>query len=166
MSVSRIFRHVFAEGSARRHFPAASLDAIQQAIEAGEQRHAGQVCFAIEGALSFGALWRGCTPRERAQEVFANLRVWDTRHNTGVLVYVLLADRAIEIVADRGIATHIEADEWKSICDRMRGKFAVGEYRDGAIAAVEAVNDLLAQKIPAAESGTASNELPNRPRVL
>lgn len=166
MSLSRIFRHVFAEGSARRHFHADVLDAIQQAIAAGEQRHTGQVCFAVEGALSFTALWRGCTPAARAQQVFANLRVWDTEHNTGVLIFVLLADHAIEIVADRGVATGVGADQWKSICDRMRDKFSAGEYRDGAIAGIEAVNDLLAKKFPAGNAAAPNNELPDRPRVL
>jgi len=166
VSSLRILRHVFAEGSARRHFPAATLDAIQHVIEAGEQRHAGQVCFAIEGALSFGALWRGCTARERAREVFSKLRVWDTGNNSGVLIYVLLADRAIEIVADRGVAAHVEAGAWESICERIRVKFALGDYRNGAISGVEAVNDLLARNLPAGRTGNSGNEIPDRPRVL
>ena len=96
------------------------LDRLQQAIAEGETRHDGQVCFAIEGAQNLRAWWRGTTPRQRAEEVFAHLRVWDTHNNSGVLIYVLLAERAIEIVADRGIAAKVAQSEWVSICERMR----------------------------------------------
>jgi uncharacterized membrane protein len=148
----------------RRHFPARTLDAIQYAIADGEARHDGQVCFAVEGALRLSALLRGVTPRQRAEDAFSHLRVWDTQNNSGVLVYVLLADRAIEIVADRGIAAKIPESQWKSICIQMQKQFAAREFERGAIDGVAAVSGLLAQHFPPA--GGKTNELPDRPILL
>jgi uncharacterized membrane protein len=161
----RLLRHLCGESLARRHFPPRVLDAIQQAIAAGERMHGGQVCFAVEGGLPIAALWRGATPRACAEQAFARLRVWDTQHNSGVLVYVLLAERAIEIVADRGIAAQVEADAWKSICVQMQERFAAGEFEAGAVAGVAAVSALLARHFPATESGL-QNELSDRPVIL
>jgi uncharacterized membrane protein len=141
------------------------LDAVQSAIAAGEQRHEGQVCFAIEGAMPLRERARGRTPRERAQTVFARLGVWDTQHNSGVLIYVLLAERAIEIVADRGIAARVPQDEWQALCGRMRDCFASSEYERGAIEGVRAVSEILARHFPADGSARA-NELPDRPVLL
>ncbi len=165
MNLARIFRHLFAEGSARRHFPLPVLDAIQKATAAGELRHKEQVCFAAEGALPLGELWHDHTPRQRAHEVFAHLRVWDTEHNSGVLIYVLLADHAIEVVADRGIAAKVDEAEWRSICTQMQQRFAAGDFERGAVEGVTGVSDILAQHFPA--DGTATpKELPDRPVVL
>jgi uncharacterized membrane protein len=165
MDFVRIFRHLLAEGSARRHFPPATLDAIQRSIAAGEQRHRGQLCFAVEGALPLADLWHGRTPRERALDVFARLHVWDTEHNSGVLIYVQLVDRAIEIVADRGIATRLPDAVWKDICTRMQTHFAAQDFERGAVQGVIEVSDLLVTQFPS--DGTAeANELPDRPVVL
>jgi hypothetical protein len=164
MTIARFLPHLFAEYAMRRRFPARVLDAIQHAIAEGESRHDGQVCFAIEGALRLHLLMRGITPRQRAHDVFAHLRVWDTQNNSGVLVYVLLADRAIEIVADRGIAAKIDESQWKSICIQMQTRFSAGEFEAGAIDGVNAVCTLLAQHFPPAAG--RSNELPDRPVLL
>ena len=164
MSIARYFP-LFSHYLARRHFPDRTLDAIQKAIAAGEQQHQGQVCFAIEGALPLRELAGGRNARERAHETFAHLRVWNTEHNSGVLIYVLLADRAIEIVADRGIAARVPQGEWQSVCDRMRDRFASGEYERGAIEGVNAVSAILARHFPADGSAKA-NELPDRPVLL
>ncbi|MDR3389461.1 MAG: TPM domain-containing protein [Rudaea sp.] len=165
MNLARIFRHLFAEGSARRHFPSRVLDAIQQAIAAGESRHRGQVCFAVEGALPLGDLWRNRGARDRAHEVFAHLRVWDTEHNCGVLIYVLLADHAIEVVADRGIAALVAETEWAATCARMQAHFAGGDFERGAVEGVTAVCDILARHFPA-DGTPRTNELPDRPVLL
>ena len=165
MKIARIFHHLFAEGTARGHFPSRVLDTIQQAIASGERRHQGQVCFAAEGALPLTELWRGCTPLERAQAVFAHLRVWETAHNNGVLIFVLLADHAIEIVADRGIAAKVDAAAWRSICAQMQQRFAAGEFERGAIEGVAAVSAILAQHFPA-DGAPRANELPDRPIIL
>ena len=162
MNISRALKHLVSEGAARRRFPDSALDAIQKAIAAGEMRHQDQVCFAIESALPLGAVLRGQTPRERAQEAFAHLRVWDTQNNSGVLIYVLVADRAIEILADRGIATRVPESDWAAICERMRQRFLANDFVQGAIDGVTAVSDILAQHFPA--NGTrVANELPDRP---
>lgn len=165
MAALRILRHAFAEGSARRQFPPRVLDAIQKAIADGERRHSGQVMFAAEGALPARELLRGRSTRQRAHEVFSHLHVWDTRHNSGVLIYVLLADRAIEILADRGIAAKVSASEWQAVCDLMRKRFAAGEFERGAVEGVVAVNGILAKHFPA-DGKPRANELPDRPVML
>lgn len=162
MNIARLAKHLVSEGAARRRFPDRALDAIQKAIAAGEARHRGQVCFAIEGALPSTELLRGRRARERAHEVFAHLRVWDTEHNSGVLIYILVADHAIEIVADRGIAARVAESEWRAICERLRDRFLVGDFEAGAIAAVEAVSAMLARHFPA-DGRPVANELPDRP---
>jgi uncharacterized membrane protein len=164
MSLARYFP-VLADFAVRLRFPASALDAIGKAIASGEQRHQGQVCLAIEGALPLHELVRGRSARERAHEVFAHLRVWDTQHNSGVLIYVLLAERAIEIVADRGIAARVAQSDWQALCDRMRNRFAGGEYERGAVEGITAASEILALHFPSNGQGNA-NELPDRPVLL
>jgi uncharacterized membrane protein len=162
----RWLRHLFDLSSAKRRFPAATLDAIQQAIASSEHRHHGEIVFAVEGNLAFGDVLRGVTPRARAEEVFAHLRAWNTERNTGVLVYLLLADHAIEIVADRGVAREVDESEWTPICAQMQRHFLDGGYERGAIAGVEAVGELLARHFPADGDARNQDELPNRPTLL
>jgi len=165
MNIARICRHLVSGGAGRRLFPDRALDAIQKAIAAGEQRHLGQVCFAIEGALPLAALMDDHAARDRAHEAFSHLRVWDTQNNSGVLIYVLVADHAIEIVADRGIAARVPEAEWAAICAAMRERFLAGDFVAGAIDGVTRAGDLLAQHFPA--GGTPrDNELPDRPVFL
>jgi uncharacterized membrane protein len=148
----------------RRAFPAQVLEEIEAAIRASEVRHGGEVQFAIECALSFRDLWRGVTPRDQAIRAFADLRVWDTRHNNGVLIYVLLAGHAIEIVADRGYQGSVTEGEWRGICVEMQREFAAGRFRDGAVAAIDAVTTIIAAEYPR-ETGDV-DERPNRPVIL
>ncbi|MEO5621842.1 MAG: TPM domain-containing protein [Dokdonella sp.] len=161
----RILRHLLDVSLAKRHFPSATLDAIQHAIAASEHHHHGEIVFAVEGSLPFADVSRGRTPRERAHDVFARLRVWNTEHNTGVLVYILLADHAIEIVADRGIAAKIGESEWLPICVLMQKHFVESDYERGAIAGVEAVGELLAKHFPT-NGERNRDELPDRPVLL
>jgi uncharacterized membrane protein len=165
MRLKRVFRHLLAQGRGRRCFPPRVLEAIQRAIAEGERRHRGQVCFILEAALPLGALLRDVSPRARAHELFARFGVWDTEHNCGVLLYVLLPDRAIEIVADRGISKRVTQPEWEAIGERMRQAFAAGQYERGAVEGVQAVSELLARNFPA-DGAPRSNELPDRPVVL
>ena len=160
----RWIRHLAASSRVKRLFPGSALQAIHKAITAGEARHSGQLCFAIENSLPLRDLARNRTPRERAHEVFAQLRVWDTEHNSGVLIYVLLAERAIEIVADRGIAAKVSQSEWTSICERMQQRYAAREFERGSLDGITAVNDLIAAHFPP-EPGK-KNELPDRPVLL
>lgn len=162
----RWIRHLFDLGAAARYFPAATLDAIQHAIGASEDRHRGEIAFAVEGSLSLAALQRGRTARQCAEEAFARLRVWDTEENTGVLVYLLLADHAIEIVADRGVAAEVDAAEWLPIIELMQQHFRAGNHLAGALAGIEAIGELLARHFPAGDARPNPDELPNRPVLL
>lgn len=158
-------RNLFPGNLVRRSFPATTLAAIQQAVAKGEMRHRGEVCFAVEGALPWQSMWRRKPVRDRAVEVFGQLNVWDTRENTGVLVYILLAERAIEIVADRGVSLRVDDAVWLAICERLRERFVAGEFESGALSAIEEINRLLIANFPA-EGGDNPDELPDRPVLL
>jgi uncharacterized membrane protein len=165
MDLARFLRHL-ATGPrrVRKCFPAAALDAIEAAIREGEQRHSGEIRFAVEPALDPFAALRGHSPRDRAIEVFSALHVWDTAQRTGVLIYLLLADRDIEIVADRGIAARVAPAEWEGICRAMETALRAGRYEEGTLAGIRAVSDLLARHFP--PGAVNPDEQPNRPVVL
>lgn len=165
MLVRRLLRHLFAP-SARRLFPGASLQRIAAAIAAGEDRHRGQVCFAVEPALHPGRVFAGLQSRERALEAFAQLRVWDTQGNNGVLVYLLLADHCIEIVADRGLDGLVGAGQWHAICQAMEERLHAGAAEAAVIAGVATISDLLAAHFPRRAGDHDDNELPDLPRLL
>jgi len=163
--LGRIWRH-FNVGSRtlRAAFPAGALRAIEQATKAAEARQSGEVRFVIEHSLPFRRLWRGVTPRARALEVFAQLGVWDTRDNNGVLIYLLLADRDVEIVADRGVgAGQVPQAEWEACCRAMEEHFRAGRFGEGAVAGIEAVAAVLARHPSGPDAG---DELPDRPALL
>ncbi|MCL6262828.1 TPM domain-containing protein [Craterilacuibacter sp. RT1T] len=163
--LTRIVRHLsLSSWQLRRCFGPALLDTIEHAIRAGEQSHGAQLCFAVEGALSGRALLAGTPARERAIEVFSRLRVWDTEHNNGVLIYLLLAERDVEIVADRGISARVAPAQWEAICHTMEAAFRQGQFEQGSLAGIAALTQLLQQHYPA--NGTAKpNELADRPVV-
>jgi uncharacterized membrane protein len=163
--IARLCRHLFfPQLRLRQAFPDHTLNAIEQAVRDAERNHFGEIRFAVESALAPGAIWHRQSGRQRALEVFSELHVWDTERNNGVLIYVLLADHDVEIVADRGIARHIDQDEWRQICRTMEKAFASGQFEQGSVAAIEAVSALLARHFPA--EGDNLNELPNRPHVF
>lgn len=170
--MSRLLRHLITPDRAvRRAFPAASLVRIGAAIRASEARHTGEVRFAVEAALDWPDLVRGLSARARALEVFSELRVWDTEANNGVLIYLLLADRDVEIVADRGINARVGPGEWQAICERMEAAFREGRFEAGVLEGIEATSSLLARHFPerpdpATPGGRARNELPDAPAVL
>ena len=162
---TRFLRHLaMTPWKARRCFSDADLDAIQAEVAAGEKRHRGEVRFVVEAELTTGQLWRGMRARARAIEVFSMLQVWNTEENTGILLYLLLADRNVEIIADRGIQAKVSEGEWRAICTQMDDHFRAGRYREGAIAGVRAASELLATHFPAREAN--ANELPDRPVVM
>ena len=165
-SLERWWRHWTTGTLARRRaFPTHVMHAVEQAIRECESRHAGEIRFAVDVALSSAELWAGLTPRQSAIEVFSRLRVWDTAHNNGVLIYVLLADRDVEIVADRGVGTGLVPQaEWEDCCRVMETHFAKGRFRDGAVAGINAVADVLARHPP--QGPDAGNELPDAPALL
>ncbi|MBI3221880.1 MAG: TPM domain-containing protein [Nitrosomonadales bacterium] len=165
MNFKRTMRHLSTGRAAvRRVFPAHALDAIARAISATEARHDGQIRFAVEAALDFKPLLVGQTAQQRAIEVFSELRVWDTEHNNGVLIYLLLADRDVEIVADRGIYARLGKESWEAICQEMETAFRAGNFEAGVLAGIHAVGEHLAHHFPP-RSGKA-NELPDRPVLL
>jgi uncharacterized membrane protein len=167
--LERIWRHInIGTRALRRMFPADALQAIEAATRAVEARHAGEIRFAVEDSLPVPRLWRGVTPRERALEVFGQLGVWDTRDNNGVLIYVLLADRDVEIVADRGVGTgKVPPAEWEQCCQVMEAHFRDGRFREGALAGIEAVAAVLARHARHTPGPPdAGDELPNPPVVL
>jgi len=165
MSVARIIRHLLQHHWRRRlAFPPATLSNIEQAIKAGETMHAAQLRFVVEGALDGAPLFRNQPARERALDVFSQLRVWDTAQNNGVLIYLLLADRDVEIVADRGINAKVGAAGWEAICREMEVDFRAGNFERGVIRGVEAVSRELAKHFPRVAGGP--NELPDAPVVI
>jgi uncharacterized membrane protein len=149
----------------RRDFPQKTLDAITQAVRDCERHHPGEIRFVIEAALHPAALWHGLTPRQRALEVFAQQHVWDTEHNNGVLIYLLLADRAVEIVADRYVARgRVSQTEWDAACREIEKHFRDGRFEAGAVAGVQAVAAILARYPPGPKD--TGNELPDAPLLL
>jgi len=161
----RLLRHLFTDHwSVRRAFPPAAMRAIRDQIGAQEKRHGGELRFAVEASLPMLHLWRGQDARSRAVELFGQLRVWDTEHNSGVLIYLLLADKRVEIVADRGIHIRVGATAWEAICGEMQQAFAAGRFEQGVCFGVAAISDLLAAHFP--PGGERRNELPNEPVVL
>jgi uncharacterized membrane protein len=165
LSIGRALSHLFATSwTVRRAFPQTVLDRIEETIRGSEQRHRGEIRFAVEGPLEFLPVLRGLEPRARALEVFSLLRVWDTEDNIGVLIYVQLVDRDIEIVADRGIAARIPQGDWDALCRRIEEAFRAGQYEQGAVSAIAEVTAVLEAHFPA-EAGK-KDELPDKPVVL
>jgi len=152
--------------SARRAFPDAALARIEQAIERSEQEHTAELRFAIEASLPIEDVRRGRSPRERALEVFANTGVWDTEANNGVLLYVLLADHAVEIVADRAAAARIDDGCWREICTALSDAYRGGDFEAGTLAAIDRIGRLLTAAFPRGAGTRDVDELPNRPLVL
>jgi uncharacterized membrane protein len=165
MRIARLLKHLVTPGwLARRSFSNKALSQIEKAIRASEQEHDGELRFVIEGPLHLPYLFRPRPARARAEELFARLRVWDTEHNSGVLIYVQLVDRRIEIVADRGISKKVEQTEWDAVCRAMEASFRKKLYAEGALEAIASVTRILARRFPA--QGENPNELPDKPLVL
>lgn len=165
VTMKRILRHLLTPAWRTRHvFPPHHLRAIEQAIRTSESSHGGEIRFAIEAALDLGPLLRGQTARERALQAFSDLRVWDTERNNGVLIYVLLADRDVEIVADRGIHGRVGVGDWEAICREMESAFRAGNFADGAITGIAGAGRLLAQHYPRGPGDR--NELPDNPVIV
>ena len=165
MGIKRISKHLLGHRwRVRRIFPQRSLAQIEQAIKAGEATHSGQIRFAVEGALDGMPLLKDQAARDRALDVFSHLRIWDTSHNNGVLIYLLLADHKVEIVADRGIDEKVGAAGWLRIVKAMEADFKAGNFTDGAIKGIEAVSQQMAAHFPKHRGGP--NELPDEPVVM
>jgi uncharacterized membrane protein len=165
MTLARMLRHLtMPQWWAGQVLPRAALSRIEHAIAESESRHSGQIRFAVENALDVHALLRSESARERAIEVFAALRVWDTEHNNGVLIYLLLADRDVEIIADRGIDDRVASHAWDEVCRGMEAAFREGRFEAGVLGGIARVSRYLETYFPRQASGP--NELPDRPVVL
>jgi uncharacterized membrane protein len=150
----------------RRRFTPAVLDAIATAVRAAEQEHRGEIRVVVEAALDVWSILDGTTPRARALEVFARHRVWDTDENNGVLIYVLLADRDVEIVADRGYGGRVTAAQWEAVCRAIEAEFRAGHWQQGLVAGVAAAGRIVRTHFPLTAGHADRNELPDRPALL
>ena len=160
----RILRHRwFDERDSARALNDAALARLEQQVATSERRHSGEIRLCIEAGLPLSYLWRRASARERALALFGKLRVWDTEHNNGVLVYLLLAEHAIEIVADRGLARHVPQSHWDGVLAGMRESFRAGRFEQGLRQAVKEVDAMLAAHFPLAGDQANPNELPDRP---
>jgi uncharacterized membrane protein len=165
--LARILKHRWLdESDVRRALDEAALKRIEERVSASERRHSGEIRVCVEAGLPWSYLWKHLTARDRAITMFGKLRVWDTAANNGVLIYLLLAEHAIEVVADRGLNDRVSREQWQAIVAGMREAFRAGRFEDGLNAAVDAVDALLARHFPADAGAANPNELPNRPFVL
>ena len=163
--IKRSLRHLLSTRTeAARVFPPATLEAIAEAITAGEQTHRGEVRLVVEKSLPLSAVWEGVGNRQRALALFADYGIWDTEDNCGVLIYVNLADHKVDIVADRGINRRIDPATWQAICNTMTAGFAQGRFHEATLDAIGQVNALLRQHFPS--NGARPNELPDKPLML
>ena len=163
--LKRFLRHVWMSPIVlRRQFPDATHAAIGRTVTECEKSHRGQVRFVIESELTSGQLWTGLSARQRAIDVFSLLRVWDTEENNGVLVYLLLADRKVEIVADRGIHRRVGDERWRAICREIEHQYRKGDFLAGSVNGIKKISSELAFYFPA--TGGHTNEQPDAPVVL
>lgn len=161
MQIGRVFKHLFyLPWLVRRRFPPAVMARIESAIADSEVRHGGEIRFAVEATLDLRPLLRGQSARDRALQVFSDLRVWDTEANNGVLIYLLLADRDVEIVADRGLNGRVMPDEWEVICQGMEAMFRRGAFEAGLAYGIQAIGEQRARNFP--PQPERGNELPDR----
>jgi uncharacterized membrane protein len=162
--LKRLLRHRWLdEADTRRVIAPELLEQLRAQVAASEQRHSGEIRIYVEAGLPLGYVWQDRTARERALTLFGKLGVWDTEQNNGVLVYLLLAERAIEIVADRGLNRHVDAAQWARIVERMRSAFRDGHFGTGLTQAVDEVTALLVAHFPRAPGSADINELPDEP---
>lgn len=162
----RILRHRWLdERDSARALPEAALQRIEAHVAASELRHSGEIRLCVEAGLPLSYLWSELQARDRAVTMFGKLRVWDTEHNNGVLIYLLLAEHAIEIVADRGLNRHVSPQQWQALIAPMRAAFRAGRFEAGLIEAVDAIDRLLLTHFPLTEAQPNPDELPNRPHL-
>lgn len=165
MNLKRLTKHLTTTHRRVAYlFPEDTLAAIEAAISESENRHAGEIRFVVEAALDGTPLLQQQSARERALELFSQLRIWDTEHNNGLLVYLLLADRAVEIVADRGIDAKVGYEEWERICRAMESDFKHKNYKGGVIYGIETISQHLERHFP--NNAPKRNELPDKVLVI
>lgn len=165
--LTRLLRHRWLDDAdARKAIAPVMLERLMLRVGASEKRHGGEIRICVEASLPSGYIWRDATARERAVAMFGKLRVWDTQHNNGVLVYLLLAERAIEIVADRGLNQHVPAAQWAALVQRLSAALREGSFEGGLTQALEEVSALLVEHFPLAAGESNPNELPDKPLLV
>ncbi len=163
MKISRLIQHRwFDDRHLRRALDADALRRLEARVALSESLHSGEIRLCVEAGLPLSYLWQDLGARDRAVTLFGKLRVWDTEHNNGVLIYLLLAERAIEVVADRGLMRHVDATQWQALVQRMRDDFRAGHIEQGLAQAVDTIGALLAQHFPLVDGAGNPNELPDR----
>jgi uncharacterized membrane protein len=163
--IQRLFKHLFVlPGAVRRHFPADSMRHIEAAIAASESSHMGEIRFVVESNLHIFDIAKRKSAKKRAIEVFSQFHVWDTAQNNGVLIYLLLADRDFEILADRGVHQHVGSQGWEKISHEMEVMFRKGQFENGVLYGIDQISTLLMQYYPV--DGENVNELPNTPIII
>jgi uncharacterized membrane protein len=166
-ALRRWWRHLWLdEHSLRRAIGKAALDRLEARVAAGERGHAGEIRLCIEAALPWAHLWRHVSPRARAVAMFSELRVWDTEQNNGVLIYLLLAEHAIEIVADRGLARRMSTAQWQAVMAPLQSALKRGAFEQGLGEAIDAVAAVLRAEFPLGDGARDENELPDRPHFV
>jgi len=166
--IARLLKHRWwDEADARRVLPSDALDRLQARVAGSERGHSGEIRVCVEAGLPLSYLWRDASARERAVAMFGKLRVWDTEANNGVLIYLLLAEHAIELVVDRGLAHHADATRWRALVDSLGEALRAGHFEEGLMLTIAEVDGLLRQHFPLADEAVANpNELPDRPHLL
>lgn len=165
MNIKRLVRHaLLPPWMVRRIFSPAVMRRVEEAVRVSERSHRGELRVAVEAGLELEALWRGLSPRSRAEQVFSQLRVWDTAENSGVLLYINVVDRNIEIVADRGISAKVTQEEWEAVCRVIEQSFRAGQFEVGLQEGISRITGLLAAHFPAAPDNV--NELSDKPVML
>ena len=160
----RLLKHRWLdERDTRRALGPAALERLQQRVAASERKHSGEIRVCVEAGLPLSYLWRHATAHERAIAMFGKLRVWDTAHNNGVLIYLLLAERRIEIVADRGLNDSVGTQQWRELVARMSAAFKAGRFEEGLNEAIDSVGALLQQHFALHDGEPNPNELPDTP---
>ena len=164
MNYKRALKHLITNKiTARRAFSQSSMRVIEQAVRSAEAQHQGQICFVVEAALDFPMAVKNFSARDRALELFSSLRIWDTEYNNGVLIYLLLADKDVEIIADRGVHSHVTTEGWEQICHEMEVFFRLGKYEEGVILGINKIAHHLESLYP---NESPNNELSDKPILL
>ena len=165
MNIKRIAKHAFTtQWHTKKYFTATALCAIENEIAISEKQHSGEIRFVVEGALDGAPLFKNQSAHDRALDIFSQLRIWDTQDNNGLLIYLLLADHAVEIIADRGINAKVGRNEWQTICGIMQAEFARGNFQTGVCDAIKSITQHLVKHFPVSTNN--ENELPNEPVVM
>jgi uncharacterized membrane protein len=167
MNIKRIAKHlIMPRWQVNKVFPHKTLREIEHLVKASESVHSGEIRFVVEAALDCPQLFKAQSARARAIELFSELRIWDTEQNNGLLIYLLLADRAVEIVADRGINAKVDADEWRHICRAMESDFSQKNFKGGVAMGIHSMTQLLTKHFPVSDSSRRRNELSNKPVIV